>query len=383
MDSGVRVTRRRRFRLRVAVSALVLAAVVGGVSVPLALAGEGPNSPAAAVAEWARMHGLGGVVTFMEQVAYAVNPPRSGGTVAGGIQTPTPAQVAVPATRTTTPSAPTGPAAPAPLTLAAGLSPLAGEGQWRSLATVNGRTAARVAQMRPDAVHTSYLVSVVWMDPSLLTFTLHPGTQVPGAVPGATSLLSGAERSAVWATFNSGFQMKDAQGGYWQNGQTVVPLSTGAASMVMTSDGRLSVMAWAGGAPATGVVAVRQNLSLLIDHGVIAPSVSSKVTSDWGKTVGNAAYVWRSAVGVRADGTVVVACGPALSVATLANALQAAGAQSAMELDINKDWTSFITYDQPGAVPHRLTPDQIPSPNRYLSASPRDFVAVAPRGAGA
>src|SRR5487761_2195625 len=104
MDSGVRVTRRRRFRLRVAVSALVLAAVVGGVSVPLALAGEGPNSPAAAVAEWARMHGLGGVVTFMEQVAYAVNPPRSGGTVAGGIQTPTPAQVAVPAARTTTPS---------------------------------------------------------------------------------------------------------------------------------------------------------------------------------------------------------------------------------------------------------------------------------------
>jgi hypothetical protein len=93
--------------------------------------------------------------------------------------------------------------------------------------------------------------------------------------------------------------------------------------------------------------------------------------------------VWRSGVGVRADGTVVVACGPALSVATLASALRAAGAQTAMELDINKDWTSFITYDQPGSVPHRLTPDQIPAANRYLSASARDFVAVVPRGAGA
>jgi len=329
------------------------------------------------------MHGLGGVVTWMEQVAYAVNPPRSGGTVAGGIDTPTPVSVSTPGAGPSTASAPPGPAAPDPLTLPAGLTSLSGEGQWRSLAMANGRTAARVAQMRPDAVHTSYVVSMVWMDPSLLTFTLHPGTQVPGAVPGAASQLLGAERSAVWATFNSGFQMKDSQGGYWQNGQTVVPLSVGAASMVLTSDGRLSVMAWPGGEPKAGVVAVRQNLSLLIDHGVTAPSVNSKVTSDWGKTVGNAAYVWRSAIGVRADGTVVVACGPALSVATLASALQASGAQSAMELDINKDWTSFITYDQPGAVPHRLTPDQIPAANRYLSPSPRDFVAVAPRGTGA
>ncbi len=366
--------------MRAAVSALVLAAIVGGVSVPVALAGEGPNSPAATVAEWARTHGLGGVVTWLEQVAYALNPPRTGGTVAGGIETMTPVSVATPTAGPSSPSAPPGPAAPDPLAVPVGLTPLPGEGQWRSLAMANGRTAARVAQMRPDAVHTSYLVSVVWMDPSLLKFTLHPGTQVPGAVPGTTSQLAGAERSAVWATFNSGFQMKDARGGYWQNGHTVVPLSAGAASMVLTSSGGLFVMAWPGGEPQAGVVAVRQNLPLLIDHGVIAASVNSSVTADWGKTVGNAAYVWRSGIGVRGDGTVVVASGPALSVATLANALKSAGALNAMELDINKDWTSFITYAQPGAVPHRLTPDQVPAANRYLSPSKRDFVAVVPRG---
>jgi hypothetical protein len=260
MDPVERLTRRRRFRLRAAVSALVLAAILGGVSVPLALAGDGPNSPSAAVAEWARTHGLGGVVTWMEQVAYALNPPRSGGTVAGGIETPTPVSVATPTAGPSTASAPPGPTAPDPLTVPAGLAPLSGEGQWRSLAMANDKTAARVAQMRPDAVHTSYLVSVVWMDPSLLTFTLHPGTQVPGPVTGAASQLAGAERSGVWATFNSGFQMKDARGGYWQNGQTVVPLSAGAASMVLTSSGRLSVMAWPGGEPQAGVVAVRQNL---------------------------------------------------------------------------------------------------------------------------
>jgi len=383
MDSAEGSTRRRRFRIRAAVSALVLAGIVGGGSVPVALAGQGPNSPAAAVAEWARMHGLGGVVTWMEQVAYALNPPRSGGTVAGGIETPTPVSVSTPTAGPSTASASPGPAAPDPLTVPAGLAPLSGEGQWRSLAMANGRTAARVAQIRPDTVHTSYLVSVVWMDPQLLMFTLHPGTEVPGAVPGAMSQLGGAERSVVWATFNSGFQMKDARGGYWQNGQAVVPLSAGAASMVLTSSGRLSVMAWPGGEPQAGVAAVRQNLPLLIDNGVIAASVNSTVTADWGKTLGNAAYVWRSGIGVRADGTVVVACGPALSVASLASALLSAGAQNAMELDINKDWTSFITYDQPGAVPHRLTADQVPAANRYLSPSKRDFVAVAPRGTGA
>ncbi|HEX7599469.1 MAG TPA: hypothetical protein VF518_14730, partial [Polyangia bacterium] len=254
---------------------------------PLAL-GEGPNTPAAAAAEWARMHGLGGAVTWMEQVAYTVNPPRTGGTVTGGITTPTPASVATPtASRTSAAAVPTGPAAPDPLTVPAGLTPMSGEGQWRSLAMANGRPAALVAQMRPDAAHTSFLVSVVWMDPSLLAFTLHPGTQVPGAVTGATSQLAGGERSAVWATFNSGFQMKDARGGYWQNGVAVVPLAAGAASMVLTSDGHLSVGAWPGGVPQAGVAAVRQNLSLLIDQGVTAPSVSSTVTADWGRTVGN------------------------------------------------------------------------------------------------
>jgi Phosphodiester glycosidase len=389
MPSRERPPRRRRTRTRVLVAAVVLAGVLGVVAVPGALAESGPNSPAASAAEWARTHGLGGVVTWAEQVSYTLNPPRTGGTVEGGITSQTPVTVAsaapgAPATTSApAPSPVPVPTAPDPLPVPAGLTALPGEGQWRTLAVANGRTAARVAQVRPDSAHTSYVVSLVWMDPAALSFNLHPGTQVPGAVTGATSLLAGAEKDAVWATFNSGFQLQDAHGGYWQNGQTKAALQTGAASMVLTSDGHLSVVSWPGGEPAAGVAAVRQNLSLLIDRGQIAPTVYSTVTSDWGRTVGNAAYVWRSGVGVRADGTVVVACGPALSVATLAEALHAAGAQSAMELDINKSWTSFITYDQPGAVPHRLTSDQVPAANRYLSSSTRDFVAVIPRKAGA
>lgn len=56
-------------------------------------------------------------------------------------------------------------------------------------------------------------------------------------------------------------------------------------------------------------------------------------------------FVWRSGVGITADGNIVYAMGPALSVRTLAELLHRAGAVRAMELDINTEWVSFMTYD--------------------------------------
>jgi hypothetical protein len=103
----------------------------------------------------------------------------------------------------------------------------------------------------------------------------------------------------------------------------------------------------------------------------------------WGKTVGNAAYVWRSGIGVRADGSVVFVVGPAMTIQTLAGVLQDAGAVNAMELDINPDWTNYITYSHP--APGNAAPELLPPPNpsvnpsRYLQPSSRDFVAVLPR----
>lgn len=46
-----------------------------------------------------------------------------------------------------------------------------------------------------------------------------------------------------------------------------------------------------------------------------------------------------------ADGSIVYAMGPALSVRTLAELLHRAGAVRAMELGINTEWVSFMTHD--------------------------------------
>ena len=63
----------------------------------------------------------------------------------------------------------------------------------------------------------------------------------------------------------------------------------------------------------------------------------------FGATLGNKALVWRSGVGVDANGALIYAGGPALSVLSLADPA-GAGAVRAMELDINTDWVSAFTY---------------------------------------
>jgi hypothetical protein len=75
--------------------------------------------------------------------------------------------------------------------------------------------------------------------------------------------------------------------------------------------------------------------------------------------------------------------GPAMDIETLAGVLHDAGAVNAMQLDINPDWTNYITYSHPS--PGTATPSLLPpanssvNPNRYLQPSSRDFVAVLPR----
>lgn len=366
-----RTLRRRRW---LAIPAALLAALVLWTSVSLgsALAAPGTDTTAARVAEWARDHYLGGVVTALEQAQYQLNPPKSGGAPDASALDAGGSAAGTGTVRTKT-------ARPATIPSQAGPA-LAGEGEWRPLYSAKGDTAAMVASLRPDAVHTSYVVHVVWLDPKLNSFVLHPGTKEPGPVAGQSSQLTGQPADTVLASFNSGFKMTDARGGYWQAGHTVVPLQTGAASMVLGTNGSLRVMTWGGGDPGEGVAAVRQNLIPLVHSGKVAPEVSDPSAAVWGKTVGNAAAVWRSGIGTRSDGSTVVVLGPSLTVGALAQVLHDAGAVEAMQLDINKDWTSFITYthDGSGTVPQKLSADEVAAADRYLQPSSRDFVAVMP-----
>lgn len=361
----------RRWWLRV-LAVVTLAVVVVGLTVAQslveALTRPGSDPVAARLAEWGRDHHLGPLVTGLEAGEYAVDKPRTGGAPAGGIPRP-PGTVA---------EHPGGQPAPPTLPPPAGLSPLPGEGRWQPVVSTPRGVAVRATTVRPDADHTSFLVGVLWMDPTLVSGVLHPGTTDPGGHLSTPPQVDANEQRTVVTAFSAGFRLQgDSHGGWWENGREMRPLVPGAASMVVNKDGRVDVGAW-GREVAMGpnVAAVRQNLVPLVDQGVVNPTCATGGTKEWGSTVGQAAFISRSAFGVTATGAMVYVGGPALSVCTLGELLRSAGVVRGMELDINPAWVSGV-YFHPNGQPHppafELFPDQQIGTQHYLQTSSRDF----------
>lgn len=329
----------------------------------------------ARLAEWGRDHHLGGVVSFLENQQLNLSPATTGGRVAGGFSvggTPLPRGA-----RTTR--------VPADLTPFDTGQP--GEGVWEVLVRVHGQPALLHAGLAPDAAHTSYAAAVAWLDPKLLRVQLRPGVLDPGGTwPGYPPTLARYRQSpGLVAAFNAGFRLNgESHGGFYLAGRTARPLVDGAASLVVRTDGTIAIGAW--GREVTmspRVQGVRQNLQLLIDHGIVSPTVDEDRSAVWGRTVGGTRTTWRSGAGVTASGAVVYVDGPALSTRTLAEVLKRAGAVEAMELDINPQWThlDWFDYSTSGVTAHRLNPGQHAPPTHYLSAQPssRDFFAVLAR----
>ncbi|HJP75016.1 MAG TPA: phosphodiester glycosidase family protein [Pseudonocardiaceae bacterium] len=363
---------------RAVLAALLVFLIVVGASIGGALTAPGTDSTAARLAEWGRDHGLGGIVTWLEKEQYDNNQPQVGGTPKGGIPTAAGVETTTPPTG----SAQAGPQvqtlpAPAPIPPVAG-APLPGEGQWQTVVTVKGAPAVRVASLRPDAQHTSFVAGVMWMDPNLVRGQLQPGFQDPGGKWQASDEIAPADRSSVVAVFNAGFRLNASQGGYYSEGRTVVPLQNGAASLVINKNGVADVGSWGSEVHLSpDVASVRQNLVMLVDNGKVNPSCSEGNGTTWGWTLGNNAYIDRSAFGVTASGAEVYVGGPALSVCTLGKIMQDAGVVRGMELDINPDWVSGAYFhDQPGGQQpqgFRLYPQQKLPPTKYFQPSMRDW----------
>ena len=149
--------------------------------------------------------------------------------------------------------------------------------------------------------------------------------------------------------------MSAANGGYYTDNRTIIPLRTGAASFVVYKDGSFALGQWGSDVSMTpSVVSVRQNLDLLVDNGQIVPAAYDANSSAWGATLGGGLYVWRSALGITANGALLYVGGPGLDIYNLANIMVHAGAVRAMELDINTDWVNFSSYQPstPGRAGH-------------------------------
>lgn len=353
---------------------------IAGWSLGHALTAPGGGTVAERVAEWARSHYLGPVVTFGEWLSYS--PPRKGGhpnvsfTKLGG---------------KTVRKHPHQhhhgllPIIPASLGSMAG-HPLAGEGQWREVESVHGVPAVFKTYLRFSKVYSSYYAGVVSLDQRLVKFDLRPGSEDPSPGHwGAPEYIPSGHRTGLVATFNSGFRINASGGGFYLHGHYDGKLVKGIASEVYFRNGKLAIGNWGSGHlhMGPGIAAVRQNLHLIVVHGQVPKAVDKGVNSTWGATLGSKYYVWRSGIGETKGGRIIFAYGPSLNVRDLAEVLKRAGAVSAMELDINPDWMSFMYYlakNHPGdPKPVNLLPGQVQPPDRYYYPANRDFTAVFAR----
>jgi len=335
--------------------------------------------------EWVRGHGAAWLVNDVERIYYSWQAPKKGG----------PTLTALPSVGR--PVAPEGLVRPKvaaekaaastyrPRRIAPVIAPvLPGEGAWQAVGPkVTGGAPLLVTTFRSEADYPRIVAYVAWMDRTRTQLALYPGRyEPPSSQPRGPLEVPYGQRWRLLATFNSGFTYKDGHGGFAVNGATYTPFTKGLGTVVVRKNGRVDIVSWDGGAAVgPSVVAARQNLPLIVSGGKPNPNLSDGPA--WGYTLGNAIRVWRSGLGIDKHGNLIYAAADYQTVSTLADILIRAGAVRALELDINAEWPSFISYGHFGARdPTKLVPNGQQPSTRYLVPDDRDFFALYRRVPG-
>jgi hypothetical protein len=358
--SSPRPPRPRTVRRRAVAVGLALVLLVPGVSYAQALTYPGSATWQMRSVEWVRDHGGSGLVDRIENWYYTAN--RPSGSAADGAALP----VVVP-----------GGASSA--RLLAGQPPVLGKNTWvPGRRDPSGEPAIYTSSFRPDAQYPSVVAGVAWIGARDTSAHLVAGTREPGGNgwPGGARVAPGDVPTLV-ATFNSGWKMTDTHGGFYLAGQSAGHLLPGQASLVIDSSGAATVGQWARDVTMNPhVVAVRQNLALIVDNGLPVAGLASNRGRRWGSYENQHQYTWRSGVGVDAAGDLIYVAGANLTLQTLAAALADTGVVRGMELDIHSALVSFASWAPGGTrpvVPTKLLPGMERPADRYLAADQRDF----------
>lgn len=262
--------------------------------------------------------------------------------------------------------------------------PEPGEGVW-STAGLPLTTPADVRMaktfLHPDPSRPYASVALLLVDSRRARLHMVAGTVDPGgsrniAGPG---IIPDEHLASLLVAWNGGF--KGDHGIYgMQVGDTVFrQLRPNLATVCTRTDG-LFVMGEYGRDFTWDetMTACRQNAILLVDKGEVSPR-TNEGNDTWGYVrVDSSEFItWRSAIGVTKDGNLLVAAGNSLSADSLAKALWAAGAEYAMQLDINNPYvlTGLYFHQPDGTIEGERFMDSMPdTPKRFLRTNERDFM---------
>ncbi|HEX5533196.1 MAG TPA: hypothetical protein VFX33_05595 [Actinomycetales bacterium] len=377
---------RRRLRLLTTLTLVGLLLAVPGFSYARAMVYPGNASWQERSVEWVREHGGNGLVNRIENWYYSRNAPKG--------SAPSPA--ALPSVPSTTGSAllaaPARPSSAAAVAAPVRLPPvphatrLPGEGTWvAGRVGTDGRPVLYRAWFRPDLTHPSVVAGVGWIRRGTTVAHLVAGTKQPGGTgwPGGARVAPGDVARLV-ATFNSGFKLNDFTGGFWEAGRTGKALVKGQASLVIYRDGSAAVGDWGRDVSMTpDVVAVRQNLQLVVDRGTPVDGLNVNAFGRWGTSRNQHQYTWRSGVGTDRFGDLVYVSGDQMNLPMLAQAMSEAGVVRGMELDMHPGMTIFSSWAPLAAgrrpMPTKLLPNMRGDAARYIQPDQRDFVYLTLR----
>jgi hypothetical protein len=324
--------------------------------------------------EWLRAHHGNWLVDEVEHYYYSWKAPSPGGPQLTSLPSVGVGGAAAPAKTRRRHRADQAPPRIAPVFA----HPLPGEGVWKGTGPlVNGRSPVMVTTFRTEVRYPRIVAYAAWFDHTRTSVAWYPGRYEPPRAPSRGPMsVPFDQRWRLFATFNGGFIYRDGDNGSSIGGRELEPLKRGLATLVASRDGHVDVKRWDGGAVAGPDIAfARQSLPLIVDDGRLNPALND--SSQWGYTLGNAVRVWRTGAGIDRHGNLIYVAADYQTVTTLARILQRAGAVRAMELDINPEWPTLITYAHRGGLdPVRVVPNYQQSPLRYLVPDDRDFFAV-------
>jgi len=263
------------------------------------------------------------------------------------------------------------------------LGSLQGEGLWSAFVqNAAGQPLAYRTFLQPDAARPYAVVAVVAFDMSRIRLHYVLGSYEPYApnAPARSGAMPEADKAdgVLVAMFNGGFKGRHGAFGAMADQVVALPAIDGLGTLAIYRNGSLALGAWGADIdPAGDMLAWRQNGPLVVRHGQVNPQIDDNSPQEWGYTIDSVAPTWRSGVGLSADGGwLYYFCGPNLSMEALAKAMQAAGVENAIQLDINTFWVHFVAVHPDGTLEALFPAMMKEDLNRYLHPYTRDFFYV-------
>ena len=247
--------------------------------------------------------------------------------------------------------------------------------------------------VHPHPVKPHVYVAVVAVDLTRVALRLVAGTHEPisTTVPPERrpGLVPRGDLQDLIAVMNGGFMTHHGGWGMMVGGDVIAKPHDDGCTVALLVDGgvRVRTHAQLGVAP-SDLLAFRQTPPCLVERGAVNEALlGGDKPRRWGLSETGAVDIRRSALGVTEGGrTLLYGLGEWVTPRRLAEAMRAAGAVSAAELDVNWSYTRFLLYGPgaaPGAPPEvtaALVPKLKHAPGQYVKKpADRDFFYLVRR----